>query len=335
MALTRTGYPAPFPLQKSDVLFGQEPLYRLLDDLANEGVVAADDLKVSQKAAGANLSVDVAAGDGYVLLDTPYGGVRRVRNDAVSNSGVPGSPNSPDWAATFAAPDATNPRIDRVVLQVRDSLIDSGGAYDAVLKVVGGAATVGATLSNLTGAAAVPANSLLLANVLVAAAATTITDAEIDTVGDGYKRVRPRAFERDVACQISRVAVESLGTSGTEETITFDTEGYDLDNMWASGDPTKIWARTPGYYELSVLARFAANATGTRQVRVVREDATAWAVTGMPHATDDHYLSGHVGPVLLGTTSSTRYVDVRAMQRSGGALDLTSITVWARLVKAA
>ena len=50
-----------------------------------------------------------------------------------------------------------------------------------MFKVVPGTATSGATLSNLTGAAAVPNNSLLLANVLIPATSTSITDANIDT----------------------------------------------------------------------------------------------------------------------------------------------------------
>ena len=335
MTLAKTGYPAPFPMQLGTIEYGEEAAYRLLDDLAGEGVFASGDFAVTQKAAGANMSVDVATGDAYVTFDTPYGGKRRVHNDALSNSGTPGSPTAPDWATTFTAADGSNPRIDRVVLQVRDSALDGGGAYDAVFKVVAGTATVGATLTNLTGAGAVPANALLLANVLIPSGATTVTTANIDTVGDGFKRVRPRCFERDVACQISRAAAVSLATSGTEQTITLDTEDYDLDQMWAAGAATQIYGRTPGYYRINGFARFAANATGTRQVKVVREDTTAWWATCMGVATDEIYLPFAFGPILLGTASNTRYVELKCMQRSGGALNLTSITAWVALQKAA
>lgn len=180
MALTQTNFPAPWPTQKTDLLFGAVALWRHLDHIVAPGVVAAGDLAVTEKAGGANLSVDVDEGAAYVRIASPYGGVRMIVNDAKVNSGAPGSPGT-DWLSTFLAPDATNPRIDRVVLRVRDSSIDSGGAYDARLDVVAGTPTAGATLSNLTGAAAVPNGALLLANVLVTANATTITDAEIDT----------------------------------------------------------------------------------------------------------------------------------------------------------
>jgi hypothetical protein len=39
------------------------------------------------------------------------------------------------------------------------------------------------------------------------------------------------------------------------------------------------------------------------------------------------------GPVLLGAAANTRFFTVEAMQRSGGALNLTTITVWAHLIK--
>lgn len=338
MALTSTQFPAPFPMQLSTIQFGQEPLYRLLDALANEGVVAADDLKVSQRAAGANLSVDVAVGDAFVGIESAgYGGKRYCRNQAISNSGTPGSASAPDWASTFTTPDAGNPRVDRVVLTARDSSIDGAGAYDCVLRVIAGTATAGATLANLTGAAAVPANSLLLANVLLGAGATTIPDANIDTLGDGYKRVRPRAFERDVLCRVSRAATQSLATSGTAAAITWDQEDVDLDSMWAAGDATRIFARTPGYYIVEGFVRFAFNATSTRQVEVKNEAGTSLckAAVQTPATTDEAAVAFTTGPVLLGTASNTRYVTVEAMQRSGGALNVTGATVTARLVKAA
>lgn len=68
-----------------------------------------------------------------------------------------------------------------MVLTVRDANLDAGSDYDAKFKVVPGTATSGANLTNLTGAAAVPNNSLLLANVLIPATSTSITNANIDS----------------------------------------------------------------------------------------------------------------------------------------------------------
>lgn len=170
----------PFPIQNASISFGADSVYRLVDDLMSAGVVGSGDFAVSQRAAGANMSVDVATGTAVVAFTSPYGGKRRIVNDAVMNSGTPGSPGS-GWTATFTSASGTNPRIDRVVLTVRDSNLDAGGNYDAVLAVVSGTATAGATLTNLSGAAAVPSNSLLLANVLIPAGSTSITTGNIDT----------------------------------------------------------------------------------------------------------------------------------------------------------
>jgi hypothetical protein len=173
MALQR-----PFPLQAAGVTFGPDPVYGMLDDLFASGAVGASALAVIQNPAGADLSVSVAAGAAYVAVSN--GGKRRVYNDANSNSGRPGAMNATDWLATFSAPDATNPRVDRVVAIVRDNNVDGGsGAYDTKFKVVAGVPTAGATLVNLSGAAAVPANSILLANVVVRANATSILTADI------------------------------------------------------------------------------------------------------------------------------------------------------------
>ncbi len=60
-----------FPLQKTEITFGEELVYRWLDAQFAEGVLQENDLRVSQNAAGANLSVDVAAGDAYITFDSP------------------------------------------------------------------------------------------------------------------------------------------------------------------------------------------------------------------------------------------------------------------------
>jgi hypothetical protein len=65
-----------------------------------------------------------------------------------------------------------------VIAEVRDSVF-AGAFNDWRLRVVAGTPTAGATLDNRNGAATLPNNSVLLADVLVAAANSSITDAEI------------------------------------------------------------------------------------------------------------------------------------------------------------
>lgn len=168
----------PFP-NLGGLTYSEDVFWRLFDDLFAVGVVgSATDYQVIQNHLGANMSVDVNPGSAYVALTN--GGKRRLRLPAQSNSGTPGTPNAADnWLTTFLAADATNPRIDRVVLTVRDTSIDGTGASDSALRVIAGTPTSGATLANLNGAAAVPANSMLLANVLVPNAATTVVTGNI------------------------------------------------------------------------------------------------------------------------------------------------------------
>jgi len=136
------------------------------------GVVAPGDLKVTQRAASANMSVDVAAGSSWVA------GSRVARQGLYHIVDVGGS------TVLLAAAHATLPRVDQVVARVEDSLAGDQ-ADQATWYVAAGTPTAGATLDNRLGAAASPATQspplsvLRVADVLVPAAATTIVAANI------------------------------------------------------------------------------------------------------------------------------------------------------------
>jgi hypothetical protein len=137
----------------------------LADLLLTEGVTdrAAGAVRVSPRASGANLSVDVAAGDAVVDGDDfALQGAYTVRVTASENVAIP-------------APPSTGARIDLVVLRVYDSTSAGGDpALDgARLEVVEG---VAATTPN---APAAPKTAILLAEVRVAAGVTSIVDADI------------------------------------------------------------------------------------------------------------------------------------------------------------
>lgn len=131
-----------------------------------EGVLAPGDLKVTQRGAGANMSVDVAAGVAFVQGDDVANqGLYRVMNDGVVN-------------VTIGAAHASLPRLDQVVARVYDASV-AGVSDVPTIEVVTGTAASGATLDNRTGAAALPNGAVRLADVLVAAADSSITNAEI------------------------------------------------------------------------------------------------------------------------------------------------------------
>lgn len=132
-----------------------------------EGIIGAGDLLVAQRAAGATMTVDVSAGAGWVQVDTgTRNGISHVYSDAVANLPI-------------AAAHATLPRVDQVVLRYNDSSLPTGAGDVPTLEVIAGTPTTGATLDNRTGAAALPNDCLRLADVLVGAAAGSITNAVI------------------------------------------------------------------------------------------------------------------------------------------------------------
>lgn len=140
----------------------------LLQETAlQEGVYGTNDLKVVQRGAGANMSVDVGAGAAWVQVDTgTRNGLAHCYNDATANVVVTASSGS-------------NPRIDQIVLRFNDTTIPTGSGNVPTLECLAGTATVGATLDNRTGAAALPSDCLRLADILVPTSSTTVTTANI------------------------------------------------------------------------------------------------------------------------------------------------------------
>lgn len=79
------------------------------------------------------------------------------------------------------APHATLPRIDQVVLEIKDNQHDGSGLNIGRLRVVDGVATAGATLNNRLGAAALPSTAIRICDLLVPAAyaAAFVADTHI------------------------------------------------------------------------------------------------------------------------------------------------------------
>lgn len=126
---------------------------------SNEGVIGRSSLAVSQRGAGANFSVDIAAG--FAVIDgddTPLQGTYVVQNTATYNLPMP-------------SPPVSGSRIHRVIARVRDKLHDgTQTTYDWVLEYledVGG------------GLIAQPASSITLALVTLTAGDTSITASNI------------------------------------------------------------------------------------------------------------------------------------------------------------
>jgi hypothetical protein len=159
---------------------GASPGYAALDvrravsqPAVQEGVsgtgTSSQDFMVQQRIAGANMQVEIT-----------MTGLAMVQGDSVGGQGLyTVVSHSANVLETIATADATNPRIDQVILEVQDNVHDASGGNLARTRVLTGTPTAGATLANRTGAAALPGNALLLADVLVGAAVGSITNAVI------------------------------------------------------------------------------------------------------------------------------------------------------------
>lgn len=181
------------------------------------GVWDANDFKVVQRAAGANMQVDIGAGFALVPANDPGNqGLYHVENDAAVLGAV-----------TFSAAHATLPRIDQVYVQVDDTT--SGGDVDDIPQfgIATGTPTSGATLDNRTGAVStLPTGALRLADVLVGAGVTSITNANI-------RDRRPWARGAHYS------AVETAGDYSATTTWTIFTAQIRLE---CTGLPLEIWA---------------------------------------------------------------------------------------------
>jgi hypothetical protein len=153
--------------------YGFEWLRNMLEGALQEGVFDTNDFKVTAAAAGLQ-RVDVAAGRALVKGDTgvPTAGLSQglyliVNDAAIAN------------AVTLTAAHATLPRLDQITLRVRDSADLGSPADDAVLEVVTGVPTAGATLDTRNGAAGVPNDAIRIADVLVPAASTAVVAGNV------------------------------------------------------------------------------------------------------------------------------------------------------------
>jgi len=128
------------------------------------GAYTETSFAVTQRGAGANMSVDVAAG-GIAVLGTENAlqGAYHVTNDAVVNVVVP-------------AADLTNPRKDLLIVKVRDSFY-SGASNDAQLEYVSGTPAASPAEPNL--GALGKLNYHVLALIDVPASDTAITNSQI------------------------------------------------------------------------------------------------------------------------------------------------------------
>jgi len=202
----------PLFIQDPSLSYDAQDFRRFLGLLIGEGVadVGGGQLLVIQRAQGANMSVDVAAGLAFIQGDTVAGqGVYQATFDATN-------------LAIAAAP-ASNSRIDLIVARVSDR------------QVVGGA-TSGRSVEVLTGASAatpvapaLPNTAIALAKVTVSAGSTSITNGNITdlrspvTSGSGAVGTSTRTLTTSQITALTGSRIGELVTNSDTSRVLFWT----------------------------------------------------------------------------------------------------------------
>lgn len=166
-------------------------LRRSMDgDPPGPGVADYESFRVQVRQAGANMSVDVgktAVGlmQAWVRGST-RGGQGLYRIDNIDTNQATSDAYLSQLNITISANASGNPRIDQVYLAIQDQQ-HAGASNAAIIDIAVGTPTGGANLDNRTGAASLPANAILLADILVHSG-----DAAIDNGAGGL--IRDRRF---------------------------------------------------------------------------------------------------------------------------------------------
>lgn len=159
---------------------------------ATTGIIGLSSLAVTQNSP-AGMSVRVAAGWAAIVGTTQ------------ANMGTYVSYNDATTTLTVTTADPTNPRIDRVVVTVRDAYY-TGAFNDVIFQVLAG------TPAGSPTAPAVPANSISLATIAVGAAVTQINTANIT---DTRTEVTTNLPVGDITGVTAGTGLSGGGTSGT------------------------------------------------------------------------------------------------------------------------
>lgn len=270
---------------------------------APTGTTLPGDLLVTT--AGSGLNVSAAAGRAFV------------QGDGRSTQGAYFCYVPTANTVTLSTADATNPRIDQIILAVDDADV-SGSATQWRPDKVTGTPTVGATLANLSGAGALPATAIRLAYVLVPAGFTGPFVNNTHILDQ-----RNIALKQAQCCKLYRSAALNHTATGSYQTITWDAAA--IDNMRGQSNSggavaidSKINIREDGLYQIAAGVSFAGNTTGTRYMRIKKNGAQLFQdqrIHALSNAVQHTMTASCIAKLSVGD-----YIECDAQQSSGGNL---------------
>ncbi|WP_242890287.1 hypothetical protein [Actinomadura litoris] len=303
---------------------------------ATEGVITG--LDVSQRAAGANFSVDVAAGQAIITgNDVAVQGTYVVTSDAVENIAVP----------TTLPPSGS--RVHRVVAYVRDHLFDAGLAantYDFVFTVLEDTGS---------GTPPAPPSAITLALITVTPSTTSILTGNIAAAyihalgrpgrgrlaADAAARppvplIGERLLRQDLADEevwdgtawrlvgltapyaiLTATADQSLATA-TNASVAFDSEVVDSHNGHStSSNNSRYTAPRAGLYRAYASVPWVNNtASGKFETWFRVNGTTEWSGSSTEKGTNNVTTISSASALLQ--LNAGDYVEVRVWQGTGG-----------------
>lgn len=270
-------------------------LTRVPTELLTEGVLRG--FTVTQRGAGANMSVDVAAG--LALIE-------------ITNTNVSHGKTYKTWFEetlttnkTIATADATNPRIDRVVLRIdvgdgtEGSADPNATASDiAIIEVLTG--TPAASPSE----PAVPDNALSRATITIPAGATSITDAMI-TLDDNDVDLDPDVLADviralDLASTASGKGASMIGVEDAGGHFTGSTVEEVFQEIGATPSGSRTVFCDPHAAVLPVLSPCAAMANVQFNASSIAVDAVSTGGATATSLTISHTCAGANRALLVG-----------------------------------
>lgn len=238
------------------VNFSAEAIRYLAFSGWTEGILDSSRITIAE-AGTPNMTVDVTLADEVIAV---------IEGDTADGQGkyvVKGDGST--YSVSITAADATNPRVDLLVMEVKDTQYDASGLRTVRLRTVDGTPTAGATLANRNGAASLtslPDSAIPIGDIQIPATDTSIEDAQI---GEHFYPAAPgyRASPLMAAIYLansgapthnSSGAIQHLGAGGGTDTWT---SAYDVrpPGLAAQCDTTtgtaKLTCRVAGLYRIN------------------------------------------------------------------------------------
>lgn len=114
----------------------------------------------------------------------------------------------------------------------------------------------------------------------------------------------------------------SIGTSGTAQTLTFNSERFDTGNFHStSSNTSRLTAPTAGLYYVGANVQFDANVTGIRRA-AIQVNGSGFIADDSRKAADSGGFPTWVNVSTVYHLDATDYVEAVVQQSSGGALNV-------------